>query len=84
MSPFEAEANFESNFGTVFAKHFCFQCIVAKISPEMARKEGYCLTYFIPEPWPSTDKQTFIYIYITYFLETCLEVCTIMMYILIA
>ena len=54
-------------------KHFCFQCLKVNISPESAKKRGFCLIYGIPKPWPKSATVD-ISIGITYFLQTCIEV----------
>ena len=63
-------------------KHFCFQCLKVNISPESAKKRGYCLIYGIPKPWPRSATVD-ISIGITYFLQTCIEVNNLYQYIII-
>ena len=55
-------------YGILQITHFCYLCLQAKIDGQVARNAGYCLRRVHQ---PSTKSICF---YVTYFLDTCLEV----------
>ena len=59
--------------GVLHTSQFCFKCLVAKVSPDNAKRLGYCLIYAIPNPWPKCSVVT-INVGITNFLQACIDV----------
>ena len=63
---------FKNNFGILFTKHFCFLCIVAKITPQyVAKVKHFLVGYGVVKPYEQK-----LYFCVAYFLKTCIEVCS--------
>ena len=66
------KGTFKNSFGILFTNHFCFLCIVAKITRQYAAKVKHFLVgYGVVKPYE--QKQYFC---VAYFLKTCIEVCS--------
>ena len=61
------------SYGVLETKHCCYLCIRAEMKRDQARDIGYCLTRI--ERISPRGKE--IYFAATYFLGTCIEVCSI-------
>ena len=62
---------FKNNFGILHTKHFCFPCIVAKITPQYISKVKHYLVGYSVESQMDGQKLHFC---VAYFLKTCIEV----------
>ena len=61
-----------SNHGVLLTKHSDFLCITAEISESTIMKANYCLMKVTPKACDNVFK---VYFIVTYFLQTCMEVC---------
>ena len=63
-------------YGTLSTNHFCFLCIALRtVSQERTAKAKFCLISVIPDP--ISEPSWTIYFCVCYFLQTCMEVCPI-------
>ena len=60
-------------YGILVFKHFCFYCITANQTPELARKAGYGLVQ-IETSSTQDSRRSDIHFCATYLLDTCLKV----------
>lgn len=66
----------QKTYGTLSTGHFCFLCISSRtVSQERTAKAKFCLISVIPDP--ITEPSWTIYFCVCYFLQTCMEVCPI-------
>ena len=61
----------QKSYGMILINHFCFYCLLAKQTPELATDAGYCLVRI--ESF-LTPQRTEIFFSVVYFLDTCLKV----------
>ena len=62
---------FTGGHGVLKTRHFCFYCLLANYSPELARDAGYLLTQI--NVCLSNQRNEFCFC-VTYFLDTCIKV----------
>ena len=63
------------SYAVVESTHFCYNCIVGKVTPKLARDAGYCLVR-IERPSVSFKRDE-VYFTAVYFLNTCINVISI-------
>ena len=61
-----------TRYGTILTYHFCYQCIVAKISELTVRNTNFCLIGTVPNTFVY-DRTMYVFFYVTFFLDKCLE-----------
>ena len=61
----------KKGYGMILIHHFCFYCLLAKQTPELATDAGYCL---VRVESSLTPQRTEIFFSVVYFLDTCLKV----------
>ena len=66
------------SYGVLTSDHFCFYCLLAKQSRELALETGYCLTRI--ESFSSMQRSE-VFFCATYFLDACLKVGQILLLI---
>ena len=59
------------NYGVLRSKHYCFYCLQANQTPELAMDAGYCLVRIESSLSPKWNE---IHFSIIFFLDTCLKV----------
>ena len=60
------------SYGVLITNHFCFYCLKANHTPELANDAGYSLVRIETPLTPNRNEIDFVTIYL---LETCLRVC---------
>ena len=67
-----SEGFFTNNDGILHTNHFCFLCIVAKVTPQYISKvKLYLVGYSVVKP-----NECKLHFCVAYFLQTCIEVCS--------
>ena len=61
-----------SDYGMLHTDHFCYLCIVSKISEETVQKAKFCMLATIPRVF-AAHKPTHAFFFVTFFLKTCLK-----------
>ena len=76
IKPLFASAD-ERSYGILVSKHFCFSCLIANQTPELARDAGYGMVR-IETSFTPYSKRSDIHFCAVYLLNTCLMVSSLL------